>query len=361
MISAAKGYEGWKRYAGFVALVGLGVGPATAGAQVRPAQPAPAPAQAVTPPDTTPPESASGVYGSARARELLTRLMDRRGFTVYIIGDMEGLGGVVRNATEMRPSSRGGNDIEHDLFRLQLTNEVNAVIAGARAAGATQFVVNDGHGGTLFANVLPELLDTAAILIRGYPKPIVMQSGINSEVDMMAAVGMHANAGTRGVIAHSFAFDTMTINGTALNETGIAAFIGGEMGVPMGLAAGDDVFGAETRVMVPGIEIVTTKLAYGGSAALVYPPARVLADLRAAAARAVRNVRSGAMRPLRFERPYRVRLCMRRSYQDIVLRQVARLPGVTREGDSRCYTYTTESSEAVGDLFNAIEWIVLKP
>ena len=161
--------------------------------------------------------------------------MQRGGFTVYIIADMEGLAGAVRNATEMRPVSRGG------------ITAARAVPPGAdrrgqrghrrrAAAGATQFVVNEGHGGTLFRNILVDELDPEAILIRGYPKPIVMSTGLNPMVDAMMIVGAHANAGSPGVISHNFAFDSFTVNGKVLNEAGIAAFIGGEMGVPMALA-----------------------------------------------------------------------------------------------------------------------------
>jgi len=171
--------------------------------------------------DTTPPAAAFGVTEWQQARRKLELDMQRTGFSVYIIADMEGLSGVVRNQTEMRPVARGGSE-EHERFREILTREVNAVIAGARAAGATQFIVNDGHGGTLFRNILPEQLDPDAILIRGYPKPIVMSTGMNPMVDAMMIVGAHANAGTAGVIAHSFAFDSFTVNGTVLNETGIA-------------------------------------------------------------------------------------------------------------------------------------------
>jgi len=89
--------------------------------------------------------------------------------------------------------------------------------------------VNEGHGGTLFRNIVVEDLDPEAILIRGYPKPIVMSTGLNPMVDAMMIVGAHANAGAPGVISHSFAFDSFTVNGKVLNEAGIAAFIGGEM------------------------------------------------------------------------------------------------------------------------------------
>ena len=221
--------------------------------------------------------------------------MQRDGFSVYIIADMEGLAGAVRNQTEMRPVSRGGSP-QHERFREELTDEVNALIAGARAAGATQFIVNEGHGGTLFRNVLVDQLDPEAILIRGYPKPIVMSTGLNPMVDAMMIVGAHANAGSPGVISHNFAFDSFTVNGKVLNEAGIAAFIGGEMGVPMALASGDDALTAETREMLGPLETVTVKTVFSRSAAAVLPPATVHRLLRQAAC-ARRPARPGGRAP----------------------------------------------------------------
>jgi D-amino peptidase len=315
-----------------------------------------------TPRDTTPPAAAFGVTEYQLARQKLEQDMQRTGFSVYIIADMEGLAGAVRNGTEMRPVSRGGS-LQHERFRQELTDEVNAVIAGARAAGATQFIVNEGHGGTLFRNVLVDQLDPAAILIRGYPKPIVMSTGMNPMVDAMMIVGAHANAGSPGIISHNFAFDSFTVNGKVLNEAGIAGFIGGEMGVPMALAAGDDVLTAETREMLGSLETVTVKTAFSRAAAAVLPPATVHRLLRQAAARAVRRVKAGELRPLKLEKPYRVRFCLRRSFteDDWVRETVGRLDGVRPEGGAGCFGYSSESAEAVGNLLNEIEWTVLKP
>ena len=159
-------------------LLALGAVPALLAAQ----QPQQQPAQPPPPRDTTPPEAYYGVTEYAAARQKLEALMQPRGFTVYIVADMEGLAAAVRNGTEMRPGARGGHDPSHEAFRKELADEVNAAIAGARAAGATQFVVNEGHGGNMFANVLPWDLDTAAILVRGFPKPLVMITGIDSWV-----------------------------------------------------------------------------------------------------------------------------------------------------------------------------------
>ena len=320
------------------------------------------PARDSTPRDTTPPAAAFGVTEYRQARQKLEQDMQRDGFSVYIIADMEGLAGVVRNATEMRPVSRGGSP-QHERFRQELTDEVNALIAGARSAGATQFIVNEGHGGTLFRNILVDELDPEAILIRGYPKPIVMSTGMNPMVDAMMIVGAHANAGSPGVISHNFAFDTFTVNGKTLNEAGIAGFIGGEMGVPMALASGDDVLTGETREMLGPLETVTTKTAFSRSAAAVLPPATVHRLLRQAAARAVRRVKAAELHPLKLEKPYQVKFCLRRSYteDDWVRNTVGRLDGVSPTGGPGCFSYSSDSAEAVGNLLNEIEWTVLKP
>lgn len=310
--------------------------------------------------DTTPPEAVFGVTEYALARQKLEAEMAKDGFTVYVIADMEGLAGAVMNATEMRPEYRGGHPT-HERFRKELTDEVNAAIAGARSAGATQFVVNDGHGGTLFRNTLPEELDPEAILIRGYPKPIVMSTGLNPQVDAIFIVGAHANAGTEGVISHNFAFDSFTIGGKVLNEAGIAAFIGGEMGVPLVLATGDDVLTAETKQMLGPIETVTVKQAYGRSAAATRSPKHVQEEIGEAAARAVRRVKASELRPLRLERPYRVEFCTRKTYEPWVAEDVGNLAGVEAGGEPGCFGYTSDSAEEVGNLLNKVEWIVLKP
>ncbi|MBA2564067.1 MAG: M55 family metallopeptidase [Gemmatimonadetes bacterium] len=312
------------------------------------------------PRDTTPPDQVFGVTEYVAAREKLEDEMDPKGFTVYIIADMEGLAGAVMNSTEMRPVYRGGHPT-HEIFRKELTDEVNAAIEGAREAGATQFVVNDGHGGTLFRNTLPEELDAEAILIRGYPKPIVMSTGLNPQIDAMFIVGAHANAGTEGVISHNFAFDSFTVNGRVLNEAGIAAFIGGEMGVPMVLATGDDVLTAETREMLGPLETVTVKKAYGRSAAATFAPELVRDWIREAAGRAVKRTRAGELAPLRLDRPYHVEFCMRKTYEPWVPESVARLEGVTAGSAAGCFRYASESAEEVGNLLNEIEWVVLKP
>ena len=59
---------------------------------------------------------------------------------VYISADMEGLTGAV-TSEQLGPSG-----FEYQRFREFMTEEVLAAIRGARAAGATEFLVSDSHG-----------------------------------------------------------------------------------------------------------------------------------------------------------------------------------------------------------------------
>lgn len=289
------------------------------------------------------------------------------GFRVFIVPDMEGMGSAV-DIHEVIAGNEGprykdltGPDYWNG-FRLLLTLEVNATIRGARAAGARSFVVNEGHGGNLFANILPWELDSAAILIRGFPKPLVMVTGLDSTFGTLMFTGAHANAGSPGVMAHNFAFDSFTVNGKVLNEVGINALIAGEVGVSVSLVSGDDVLIAETQAMLPnGFVAIVTKRAVGRSAAITYSPLKVRQMLEAGAQEAVRRERRGDFAPFTMARPYRVAFTMRRSYPDSIVAAVAALPEfqLQRTGD-RSFVYVTDSARQMGWLLDAIEETVLR-
>ena len=74
---------------------------------------------------------------------------------VYISADMEGIGGV--STWEVQASAKGR---EYEQFRRLITLEVNAAIAGAFDAGATEVLVSDSHGDA--QNIDVELLDSRA-------------------------------------------------------------------------------------------------------------------------------------------------------------------------------------------------------
>ena len=296
----------------------------------------------------------------------LKRIPFEPGFRVYIVPDMEGMGSVVTNreiiAGVEGPRYANSSGRDYDAYRSLLTKEVNAVIAGARSAGARSFVLNEGHGGNLFANVLPWEMDPAAILIRGFPRPNVMSTAIDSTFGTMMFTGAHAGPGTGGVIAHMYAFSRFAVNGKILNEVGFNALVGGEMGVSVSLVSGDDVLVRESKeILGNGVIGVVTKIAVGGNAAITYSPAKVQQMLRDSAAVAVRREMAGDFKPFVLQKPYNVELTFR-SYSEDAMRQIDELlPRFNvRKVDARNYTMTTESARQIGYFLDAVEVIVLR-
>lgn len=337
-----------------------------AGAQGRPASGA----AAETPPpgdaDTLPPHAYFGITEYDLARNKLEALVKPGGFAVMIVTDMEGLAGVVNNGREMS-NGRTGYSADHQKMRQELTDELNAAIAGARAGGATQFFVVEGHGANNFRNVLVDKVDPDAMLLRGWPRPNVMETGINRKIDLLMVVGNHPNAGTPGIIAHSYALGgPLTVNGVPLNESGIAAFIGAEYGVRFGMGTGDDTYAREMKQVFPTAEIVTVKTAMSGSGGAMQPLARVHAAIKAAATRAVRRARTGAIKLVSFQKPYQVKWCIRSTFAEPVYQVMSKpegFMGILPDSASgpRCFRYVPEKAEEIGTILNLVEWAALKP
>lgn len=294
------------------------------------------------------------------------KLPPAHGFRVYIIPDMEGMGSVV-NIHEIIAGTEGkqyvnltGRDYwEH--FRDLLTQEANAVIRGSRLAGAGSFVVNEGHGGNLFANILPWELDTAALLIRGFPKPLVMSTAIDSSVGTVIFTGAHAGPGRPGVMAHYYAFDHFAVDGHEMNEVGFNALVAGEFGVPVSMVSGDDAEIAQCReILGNGFVAVITKYALSPMAAITFSPAHVRRMLADSALKAVRLARQHAFKPYTLPKPYQVEFTLRASYSDSVVTAVDSLhwPGLEKTG-ARTYHLTTDSAVKMGYLLDAIEQVVL--
>lgn len=289
------------------------------------------------------------------------------GFRVFIVPDMEGMGSAV-SSREVIAGNEGAGFQDRSgpdywgAFRSLLTEEVNATIRGARRAGAASFVVNEGHGGNLFANVLPWTLDTAALLVRGFPKPLLMITGLDSTFGTLMFTGAHANAGSPGVMAHNFAFASFTVNGKPLNEVAINALIAGEMGVSVSLVSGDDVLVRETKAMLGnGVIGIVVKYAVGRNAAITFSPAHIRQMLADSAEAAVRRERQGDFAPFTLSRPYTVEFVMRPSYPDSIVTAVAALPdfALERTGD-RGFRMVTGSARQMGYLLDAIESVVLR-
>ncbi|AUL46725.1 D-aminopeptidase [Bordetella trematum] len=220
---------------------------------------------------------------------------------VLISTDIEGVAGVF-HAEQVR----AGNG-EYERARAWMTGEANAAVQGAFAGGATEVLVNDSHGG--FRNLLPDQIDERARLVLGKPRYLGMMGGLEEGCDAVMMVGYHSRAQGRGILAHtinSFAFARVTINGRELGEAGLYGALAGELGVPVILASGDDVFIEETRPLFPQAQWVQTKVAHGQGSGVTLSPAAARRAIAQAAEQAVRN--AGQAVPLRIGGPIECRL-----------------------------------------------------
>ena len=223
---------------------------------------------------------------------------------LLIAVDMEGCTGVVSWDQVDRKTA------EYQRFRRLMTGDVNAAVAGAMEAGATDVEVSDGHGGS--GNILIEELDPRACLNTGTPSPFSMVQGAQDGMDAAFFVGYHARAGTlRAVLDHTWSLSIANVwlNGLVVGETGLNAAVCGAFGAPVLLVTGDQAVAAEAQECIPGIESAIVKTACGRYAARCLPPAQTQPLIRAAAQRAVQRFLEGqGPRPVQVSKPVVLKL-----------------------------------------------------
>jgi len=225
---------------------------------------------------------------------------------ILISTDIEGVAGVY-HPEQVRPGHP-----EYQRARLWMAAEANAAVAGAFDAGATTVYVNDSHAD--FRNMPADLIDARAQVIQGKPRYLSMAAGVELGVDGVCLIGYHAKSKAQGgILAHtinSFAFARIWVNGEEWGEAGIYGALAGAYGAPVVMAAGDDVFIAETRPLFPHAEFVQTKRATGNTSGISLSPTASCAAIAAGVARAVeRLVRdASACQPLRVSTPVHIRL-----------------------------------------------------
>jgi D-amino peptidase len=201
---------------------------------------------------------------------------------IYISADMEGITGLV-DAGDVQP---GGADYERG--RVMMTEDVNAAVRGAVAAGATDILVNDAHGP--MRNILPDQLHPAARLVRGRPKPMGMLEGLDGSFDAALCVGYHARAGTLGVLSHSFMgheIEDMWLDDRPAGEIGLTHATAAALGVPIVLLTGDDTACAEAADWDPAVVTVPVKNARDRFAAELRPVPEARQEIETSAAAAL--------------------------------------------------------------------------
>ena len=248
------------------------------------------------------------VYG-ANAQEL----------KVYISADMEGVAGVVGR------DQLGPKGFEYGQFREFMTAEVNAAIAAAREAGATEIVVSDSHGNGL--NLLMDALPQDIQLVRSWPRPLGMMEGIDDSFGAAIFIGYHASAGNAGgIAAHTQSgadFSSVKINGIEMTEGGMNALIAGHFGVPVVMISGDDAAVREVSGMLGPIEGAVVKWHYSHTSGRTLMPEAAQALIREKVQAGLR--RRQELKPFHIDGPLNLDLTYKSSH---AAEMIAYLPNV---------------------------------
>ena len=219
---------------------------------------------------------------------------------VFISADMEGISGLV----DQEDTTIGGR--EYERARRLMTAEVNAAVAGAFEAGATQVLVNDSH--SKMRNLIVEELDPRIEVIQGAVKRGCMMEGLNESFDAVFFLGYHSKAGNPfGVMNHTMwsrGFQNLLLNGEPAGEIAVNAAYAGQMGVPVALVTGDQTAVEEAKELLGDIESATVKQALGRFTARLSHPNTAQENVRQAARRALERVKD--FKPYVVESPARM-------------------------------------------------------
>jgi len=214
---------------------------------------------------------------------------------VHVISDMEGVAGIVKNE-----QTTGGEPLYEEGRRLY-TEEINAAVRGANAAGATEIVVMDCHGagkGWTFNSLIPDELDPDCEYVV-QDEWTEYTEFLEQGCDAALFVGMHARAGTRyGVQNHTISgrdYQNLWFNGTLVGETGINAALCGTWGCPVLLVTGDEAACAEgSKLLGDGLTTVAVMRGLGARAARVIPPVRARRMIEEGAKQALSDLKAVA-------------------------------------------------------------------
>ena len=213
---------------------------------------------------------------------------------VFISADIEGVAGVAHLPTT------GPGRFEWDLGRKWMTEEVLAAIEGAVAAGATEFVVADGHGTA--HNLLLDRLPHNSRVVRSWPRPLLQMQGIESGPFAAAVfIGHHSQSlSTNGLLAHTFtgAFRDIRLNGVSQSETSLNALLASHFKVPVVFTSGDDDYIAHCLQVLPPLETVITKRCVSFTSAESLHPGASCAQIRAGVEVALRGLHVARMMPM---------------------------------------------------------------
>jgi len=210
---------------------------------------------------------------------------------VLIMADMEGISGIV-----VWGQVNGGAP-QYEEGRRLYTEEINAAVRGAVAAGATEIVAVDCHGAGgdwSFNSFIPELLHPACDWVAHHTWGRYTEL-LEKGCDAALMVGMHARAGTPdGVMCHTISTVTwrnLWFNDQLVGELGINAALCGHYNCPVAMVTGDEAVCRESReILGDGPTYVAVKKGLSRYSARQIAPVRARQMIEDGAREALKNL-----------------------------------------------------------------------
>ena len=206
--------------------------------------------------------------------------------------------------------------------------------------GFDEIVIADSHGPcvSLLVDDLPEYVE----IIRGFPRPVVMVSGVEG-CDVALFLGYHAKFGTaKSTFDHTYSgssINRVEVNGVAASEFLLNAYVAGDLNVPVILVAGEaQLLKDDVTQHAPWVETVALKRSLSRTAARSFSMAKIEKDLREAVKRAVANFKQNKVKPLIAKKPVKIGMTFLAShfaYVGELLPMVNRIDGLNVEYTAR--------------------------
>ena len=220
----------------------------------------------------------------------------------FISVDMEGMPYIV---------TRGHLNLKAPLYEeaRKIATKVTLIVAEElHKNGFSEVIIADSHGPmvNLLVDDLPEYVE----IIRGFPRPVSMVSGIE-DCDAALFLGYHAKFGTaRSTFDHTYSggsIHKVEVNGTAASEFLLNAYAAGESEVPVILVAGEaQLLKDDVKKYAPWTERVALKHSLGRVSARSPSMTKIEKELKAAVRKAVTSFKQHKTKPLVAEKPVKI-------------------------------------------------------
>jgi D-amino peptidase len=218
--------------------------------------------------------------------------------------------------------------------------------------GFDKVIIADSHGPmvNILIDDLPEYVD----IVRGFPRPLSMISGIEG-CKTAIFLGYHAKFGTaKSTFDHTYSgasINRVEVNGVAASEFLLNGYVAGELGVPVALVAGEaQLLEDDVKKSAPWAQTVALKSSLSRLSAKSASMVSIEKELREAVRRAVAAQKKGKIELLIAKNPVKMGITFLASqFADAaeLLPSIKRIDGLRVE-------YTTKSMAEAYKMFELL-------